>query len=103
MYFQRRGNKYSFIYYDTKRKKNVRLKSSEIPSSIRSDEGEMLSLSREDRIQPLPTTEYKKGNRVDPEHRWLIYCRPALADQNDSDGLLNTAGAKLRLNSSERK
>lgn len=37
MYFQRRGNKYSFIYYDTKLKKNVRLKSNEIPSSIRSD------------------------------------------------------------------
>lgn len=37
MYFQRRGNKYSFIYYNTKLRKNVRLKSSEIPSSIRSD------------------------------------------------------------------
>ncbi len=37
MYFQRRGDKFSFIYYDTTLGKNVRLKSSEIPSSIRSE------------------------------------------------------------------
>ncbi len=37
MYFQRRGDKFSFIYYDTTLGKNVRLKSSEIPSTIRSE------------------------------------------------------------------
>lgn len=37
MYFQRRGDKFSFIYYDATLGKNVRLKSSEIPSSIRTE------------------------------------------------------------------
>jgi len=37
MYFQRRGDKYSLIYYDTTLGKNVRLKSAEVPSGIRSD------------------------------------------------------------------
>jgi len=37
MYFQRRGDKFSFIYYDTTLGKNVRLKSSEIPSSVRTE------------------------------------------------------------------
>lgn len=37
MYFQRRGDKFSFIYYDTTLGKNVRLKAAEIPSNIRSE------------------------------------------------------------------
>lgn len=38
MYFQRRGDKFSFIYYDTTLRKNVRLKAPEIPSHIRTEE-----------------------------------------------------------------
>jgi integrase len=38
MYFQKRGNKYSFIYFDEKLRKNIRLRQSEVPADIDSDE-----------------------------------------------------------------
>jgi integrase len=38
MYFQKRGEKYSFVYFDEKLRKNVRLRVSEVPADIDSDE-----------------------------------------------------------------
>lgn len=38
MYWQKRGDGYTFIYYDQTLRKNIRLRSSEIPSGIKSDD-----------------------------------------------------------------
>ncbi len=51
MYWQKRNNKYSFVYYDRNLKKNIRLKEAEIPSITSDEEADRFCKNKEAELE----------------------------------------------------